>query len=188
MPDQIIFRGAYVRRFSVGSPGAAVVKIFIGCDFTKPVREAMKWGELPAGFNQANLEGELNAQTMTMDPGDDLKKHEFDLPITIATGFQLVSLVVPDKPNRLELRFQIKSASIKATRIVDDYFRTLGDRKGQLRISYVEGDKQPTLPPVSDTTTQEDLPLKGEAAEEHSKLTERPVDAGGKPLKKGKVN
>jgi len=117
MPDQILFRGAYVRRFGVSEPGAAVTKVFIGCDFTREVREAMKWGELPEGFSQGDLTGELNAQTLSMDPGEDLARHRFDLPIAIATAFQVISLVVPDKPNRLELRFQVKSAAIDATRL-----------------------------------------------------------------------
>jgi hypothetical protein len=179
MPDQIIFRGAYIRRFSesASANGEAVfVKISIGCDFTKPVRDAMKWGELPEGFSQASLEGELNAQTFSMDPGAELEKHKFDLPISVAQKFQVVSLVVPDKPNRLELRFQVKSAHHKATRIIDDYFRTLGQKKGQLRISYVE-DEQGTL--GLEAGKQEALPLKGEAAAEHA------AHAAGK---KGKVN
>lgn len=173
MPDQIIFRGAYVRRFSVQSSadGTAVfVKISLGCDFSKPLRDAMKWGELPEGFEQADLAGELNAQTMSMAPGDGLDKHAFDLPITVAENFQVLSLIVPDKPNRLEVRFQVKSASIKATRIIDDYFRTLGNKKGQLRISYTEEapKKQGELP--LDKDKQEELPLKGEAAAEHEEI------------------
>lgn len=177
MPDQVIFRGAYVRRFSVSaSPdGTAVyVTISLGCDFSKPLREAMKWGELPEGFTQADLAGELNAQTMSMQPGDGLDKHAFDLPISVAENFQVLSLVVPDKPNRLEVRFQVKSASIKATRIIDDYFRTLGSKKGQLRISYTEGedDGQKKLGLASkDDDKQEPLPLKGEAAAEHEERT-----------------
>lgn len=187
MPESIIFRGAYVRRFAVdgAEAGGAFVKIYIGCDFSKTVRDAMKWGELPAGFTMGNLTGELNGVTMTMDPGSDLAKYKFELPISVADSFQVVSLVVPDKPNRLELRFQVKTAAIKATRTVDDYYRTLGDKRGQLRISYVE-EEQPKLP-LQKGDTQEPLPLTGEALESHAKLTERAVDASGKKLK-GKPN
>lgn len=176
MPDQIIFRGAYIRRFAVdgAEAGGVFVKVYIGCDFTKPVRDAMKWGELPAGFTMANLAGELNGQTMTMDPGTELEKHKFELPISVADSFQVVSLVEPDKPNRLELRFQIRTAAVKATREVDDYYRTLGDKRCQLRISYVEGDGQGKLGLAKkDDDKQEPLPLKGEAAAEHEKLQKR---------------
>ncbi len=173
MPDQIIFRGAYVRRFAVdgAQAGGVFVKIYIGCDFTKPVREAMKWGELPEGFTQADLAGELSGQTMTLDPGSEMEKHKFELPIGIADSFQVVSLVVPDKPNRLELRFQIRTAAITATRIIDEYYRTLGDHRGQLRLSYVEDEegKQGKLGLAGkDDGKQEPLPLKGEAAAEHA--------------------
>ncbi len=79
------------------------------------------------------------------------------------------------------------SANQKATRIVDDYFRTLGDRKGQLRISYTEPpeDKQTKM---KLDNKQEPLPLTGEALEQHTKLTEKKTDAGGKPIKGTKPN
>ena len=180
MPDTIIFRGAYIRRSAEtptpGGKGAeGFVRVSIGCDFTKPVRDAMNWGELPEGFEQASLTGELNAQTFTMDPGDELAKHKFDLPISVAEKFHVVSLIVPDKPNRLELRFQVKSADVKATKKLDDYFRTLGHKKGQLRISYVD-EPQPKLK----EDTQESLPLTGEALEQHQALSSK--------SKKGKPN
>jgi hypothetical protein len=172
MPEQIIFRGAYIRRFTVdgAEAGGVFVKVYLGCDFTKTVREAMKWGELPEGFTEATLTGELNAQTMTMDPGTELEKHKFELPIAVADHFQVVSLVVPEKPNRLELRFQVKTAAVRATRTIDDYYRTLGDKRGQLRISYVEGeegDGQGKLGLAGKDDKQEPLPLKGDAAAEH---------------------
>lgn len=170
MPDQIIFRGAYIRRFAVdgAEAGGVFVKLYLGCDFTKTVRDAMKWGELPEGFTEASLTGELNAQTMTMDPGSELARHKFELPISVADHFQVVSLVVPDHPNRLELRFQVKTAAIKATRTVDEYYRTLGDKRGQMRISYVDEPPQKKLGlGEKKDDEQEELPLKGEAAAEH---------------------
>jgi hypothetical protein len=172
MPDQIIFRGAYIRHLDVRqSPeGEAVfVRAHIACDFSDPVIEAMRWEDLPEGFSQASLKGELAAQTMTMKPSSrELDKHAFDLPIHEARDFQVVSLKQDDdKPDKRELRFVVRSADHKATRVLDDYLRTIGKGKGQLRISYTGGQESLDIP----DDKQEELPLKGDAAAEHE---ERP--------------
>lgn len=172
MPDQIIFRGAYIRRFAVAqSPdGEAVfVRAYISCDFSDPVIEAMEWHDLPEGFSQADLKGELAAQTMTMKPSSrELAQHGFDLDVHEATDFQVVSLKqADDKPDVRELRFVIRSAHHKATRILDDYVRTIGKGKGQLRVSFTGGQQTLDVPPDD---KQEELPLKGEAAAEHEEI------------------
>ena len=123
MPEHILFRGAFIRSFDVrqSAGGESVfVTVHFSADFSDVVIAAMGWNDLPDGYKDADLKGELLGVEMHLKPnGAELKQSE-------------------DKPDERELRFKVTSNAKKAATWLASYLQAIGKGKGQLKISYSE--------------------------------------------------
>lgn len=139
-------------QFTVGpkrGEGAPMVIAEFSAPWTEKNREAGGWDELPESVSGSiNLvPAELAATVFEFVPGKGMEAHAISLECSAATDFKCF---VPTKEDEArELRFKIKSPSIKAGRTLDTYGRTCGEATGRLKISYDE-----TTP-----AGQEEIPL-----------------------------
>lgn len=156
MAESILFRGAYIRSFDVrqDSGGKSVfVTVHFSADFSDTVIAAMGWSDLPDGYKDADLKGELLGVEMHLKPnGAELKQYETKMPIKSVDTFKVVSLKqADDKPDERELRFKVNSNAKKAATWLAAYLQSIGKGKGQLRIAYSE---QAALEPTSEDNRQ----------------------------------
>lgn len=143
MPEHILFRGAFIRSFDVrqSAGGESVfVTVHFSADFSDVVIAAMGWNDLPDGYKDADLKGELLGVEMHLKPnGAELKQYETKMPIKSVDTFKVVSLKQSeDKPDERELRFKVTSNAKKAATWLASYLQAIGKGKGQLKISYSE--------------------------------------------------
>jgi len=143
MPQQIRFRGAFIRNFDVrqAPKGEGIwVNVHMTADFSDPVREAMDWGEMPESVSEAKLVGSLAGVEMMLKPSvRELDKYALKLAIREVKDFKVVMLAQgDDKPDVTELRFTVTTSSEKANNYLGSYLKAIGKGKGQLTISYSE--------------------------------------------------
>ena len=132
---KLIFRGASIRfvdlRYDEKSK-TTYTKLNFTAAFSDPVREAMEWGEPPAGLSSGDLDGEMNATHFILTPnGSELKKHEMQLDAKTIGAFRFVRSDAGDT-----LRFQIITSVDGAAALAEQYLRTIGVGEAQLRVNY----------------------------------------------------
>ena len=164
--SKLIFRGASIRfvdlRYDEKSKTTYTKLNFIA-DFSEPVREAMEWGEPPAGLSSGDLDGEMNATHFILTPnGKELKAHEMQLDTKTIGAFRFVRSEEGDK-----LKFQIISSVDGAAALVEQYLRTIGVGDAQLRVNYEYQEEMPL----------EDAFLDDERAEDTSEEVDEPAAA-----------
>ena len=130
--------------FSVGpkrGEGSPVVIAEFSAPWNEKNREAGGWEEIPetVSGNVKLVPSELAATHIEFKPR---AVGGFSLDCSAATDF---SCFVPTKEGEArELRFRIKSSSIKAGRELDSFGRSVGSAAGTLRISH-DTDAQATI-------------------------------------------
>ena len=171
---KLIFRGAYIRfvdlRFDDRSK-QKYVKLNFTAAFSDPVREALEWGEPPAGFDSAKLDGDLTASHFILTPdGKELRQHELQLDSTGISNFEFARVKVHEDSFENQLRFQIVTSAVGATGQVEAYIEAIGKSTAQLRVNY----EQQAEMPLADK--QEPL-ISREQARDTSEETDEPTDA-----------
>ncbi len=171
---KLIFRGAYIRfvdlRFDDRSK-QKYVKLNFTAAFSDPVREALEWGEPPAGFDSAKLDGDLTASHFILTPdGKELRQHELQLDSTGISNFEFARVKVDEDSFENQLRFQIVTSAVGATGQVEAYIEAIGKSTAQLRVNY----EQQAEMPLEDK--QEPL-ISREQARDTSEETDEPTDA-----------
>ncbi len=143
MPDSIIFRGAIIRNYSVGTNkegDALYVNIHMSADFSDVLRDAMKWEPRPQGWTGGDLKGELVGVKMQLRPSSRQMAHQaIEMPIKRAHGFVLVVTGGEDKEEE-RVDFTVTTTARKAYKVVGDYLEVMGRGAGQLKIEYSEVD------------------------------------------------
>lgn len=151
MSNNLILRGAFIRsvHLSNSDDGEKVVTVQCTADFSAPVIEKMKWGQIAetGEFTPINIDGivsscklkhALLATNLILTPSQrEMKKHELDLEISWLGDFQAV--VTKDRegePTNTELRFAFESSSNKAAALLENYINHLGREKCQMKVAY----------------------------------------------------
>ena len=138
---KLLFRGAHIRfvdvRYDQNSK-TTYTKINFTASFSEPVREAMEWGEPPAGFASAKLDGDFNATHLILTPnGKELKQHELQINAKEIGNFELVRVANDGGDSTSnELRFQVVTADPEAAAKLSEYIAVIGRGEGQLRVNY----------------------------------------------------
>lgn len=146
---KLIFRGAFIRfvdlRYDEKSK-TTYNKINFTAAWTEPIRDAMEWGEPPAGFSQSKLDGDVVATHFILTPnGRELKQYELQLDAKEASAFEVVR-VQDGESTSYELRFQVVSAAPDAEALIGNYIRNIGKGEGQLRVNFEEQEEIPLEP------------------------------------------
>lgn len=135
---KLIFRGAHIRfvdlRYDEKSK-TTYTKINFTAAFSKPVQEAMEWGEPPAGFASAKLDGNFVATNLILTPNGELRQHEIQFEAKEIGGFEL-HRVTEDETTSNELRFQVVTSAGNAAAKLQKYIATIGKGEAQLRVNY----------------------------------------------------
>jgi hypothetical protein len=165
--SKLIFRGAYIRfvdlRFDDRSK-QKYVKLNFTAAFSDPVREALEWGEPPAGFDSAKLDGDLTASHFILTPdGKELRQHELQLDSTVISNFEFARVKVGEDSFEQQLRFQIVTSAVGAAGRIEAYIEAIGKSTAQLAEMPLE-DKQEPL-------------ISREQARDTSEETDEPTDA-----------
>lgn len=158
MSHTVTFTGAYVRYLDLRLDPKGEnthIRIHMTANYTKEVREFMKWPEdMPDVIETAGMFGEILGTNAIITPDDEkLKQHEQDIDIDSIEDFKAV-LVGTDDKNKRELRFVIKSSKPDIETRIGLYVRRLGKAKGKVKVSYV---KQETLEGTKTEPAQKNL-------------------------------
>lgn len=184
-------RGVFIRYIDIRhNEGGIVTRIRMTADYSQPVCERMEWPqELSATMESAKLDGELILRNFNLSPNDkELKIHAIDIFAHDAGKFEVVRVSDGGDASHVELRFQIRSASEAAPGLLANYIAKIGETAGLMKMDF---DKQTEMDLSEDkqTTLRDDegeVILKGEAAEEHAKLSKsnRPALASASEMKR----
>ncbi len=144
---KLTFRGAFIRfvdlRYDEKSK-TTFTKLNITAAFSEPVREAMEWGEPPAGLASGKLDGEMVASHFILTPdGKELKQHEMQMDARQIGDFNFARVKVGEDSHENELRFQIVTTVDGAAGQAEQYLRAIGKSGAQLRVNY---EQQEALP------------------------------------------
>jgi hypothetical protein len=177
---KLIFRAALIRfvdlRYDEKSK-AKYVKINFTASFSEPVREAMEWGEPPAGFASAKLDGDLTASHIILTPdGKELSQHELQMDISGASGFEVHRVKVGEDSHENELRFQVVTSAPGAAARLEAYLEVIGKGTAQLRVNYEQQQ------PLVTTDTQERLISEEQAHDTSEATDDTAADDPGAPL------
>lgn len=171
---KLIFRGAYIRFVDLRYDDKSkrkYVKLNFTAAFSEPVREALEWGEPPAGFASAKLDGDLAALDFILTPdGKELRQHELVMDSSGISNFEVTRVKTGEDSHENELRFQIVTSAGGAAGLVESYLEAIGKGTAQLRVDY----EQQAEMPLDDK--QERLISKEQAADTSEK-TDEPTDA-----------
>jgi hypothetical protein len=121
--------------------GLTETKIHLSAGWTAKIREAMKWGDAPEGWDGGKLGGELIGQNMILTPTDEkLAGHELQVGIGNVGGFSLVVTEHDDagQVSARELRFHSVSQEAGVAALVENYLRTIGEAPGKLKVAYTK--------------------------------------------------
>ncbi len=172
---KLIFRAAYIRFVDLRYDDKSkqkYVKLNFTAAFSEPVREALEWGEPPAGFASAKLDGDLTASHFILTPdGKELRKHELQMDSTGIGNFEITRVKVGEDSYENELRFQIVTSAFGAAGRVEAYLELIGKGSAQLRVNY----EQQGEIPLDDA--QERL-ISPEQAADTSEAADEPGDTG----------
>ncbi len=137
---KLIFRAALVRFTDLRyeeKARAKYVKINFTAAFSEPVRNAMEWGEPPAGFASAKLDGDINASHFILTPdGKELRQHELQMDCSSISNFEVHRVKVGEDSHENELRFQLTTSAPAAAARVEAYIEAIGKGTAQLRVDY----------------------------------------------------
>ena len=174
---KLIFRAALIRfvdlRYDDKSK-TKYVKINFTAAFSEPVREAMEWGEPPAGFASAKLDGDYVANHFVLAPdGKELRPHEIQMDASGISAFEVHRVKVGEDSHENELRFQIVTSLAGAAAQIEAYLEAIGKGTAQLRVNYEQQSEMPleeykqepliSKEQVHDTSEETDEPETGEA-------------------------
>jgi hypothetical protein len=167
---KLIFRGSYIRfvdlRYDEKSK-TPYLKLNFTASFSEPVREAMEWGEPPAGYGACDLDGEFSATHFILTPnGRELKQAEIQMSAKSIGDFQLYRVKGEDGDStHYELRFQVVTPDVDAAAKLQGYIAIIGKGEAQLRVNY---------------EAQSELEMEAEAVEEPDRLIskEQAADTG----------
>jgi hypothetical protein len=140
---KLLFRGTSIRFIDLrydDKSKSTYCKINLTAAFSEPVREAMQWGEPPAGFASAKLDGDFPATHLILTPnGKELKQHEIQITAKEIGNFELhrVKNEGGDSTSN-ELRFQVVTADPEAAAKLREYIANIGKGEAQLRVNYEE--------------------------------------------------
>lgn len=152
--NSISLRGAFIRSVHLSNPddGEKAVSVQCTADFSTPVIEKMKWGQVADGTGEftpinidgvvssCKLKGGLLATNLILTPSQrEMKKHELDLDISWLGDFQAV--VTKDRegePTNTELRFTFESTSKDAAALLESYVNHLGREKCLMKVAYTK--------------------------------------------------
>lgn len=153
---KLILRGAFVRYVDLrydDKSKTVYSKINFTAAFSEPVRNAMEWGEPPAGFASAKLDGDFTATHFILTPnGREMKAQEIQMDAKEIGNFALHRVKDDDgESTSNELRFQIVTADPNAASKLREYLSIVGKGEAQLRVNY---------------EAQSDLEMEAEAEEE----------------------
>jgi hypothetical protein len=168
---RLLFRGAFIRfvdlRYDEKSK-TPYIKINFTASFSKPVREAMEWGEPPAGYGSADLDGDFSATHFVLTPnGRELKDSEIELKAKSIGDFVLFRVKGDDGDStHHELRFQILTSDEESGRKLQDYIKVIGKGEALLRVNYA---------------VQSELELEAEAAAEEQPEAEPEAEPEEQP-------
>ena len=170
---KLIFRGAYIRFVDLRYDDKSkqkYVKLNFTAAFSEPVREALEWGEPPAGFASAKLDGDLATLNFILTPdGKELRQHELVMDSSGISNFEVTRVKTGEDSHENELRFQIVTSAGGAAGLVESYLEAIGKGTAQLRVNY----EQQAEMPLDDK--QERLISKEQAADTSEK-TDEPTD------------
>ena len=137
---KLIFRAALIRFVDLRYDDKAktkYVKINFTAAFSEPVRQAMEWGEPPAGFASAKLDGDLTATHFILTPdGKELRQHELQMDCTGLGEFQVFRVQVGEDSYENELRFQVVTTAQGSAALLEAYLETIGKGTAQLRVNF----------------------------------------------------
>ena len=174
---KLIFRAALIRFVDLRYDDKAktkYVKINFTAAFSEPVREAMEWGEPPAGFASAKLDGDLTASHFILTPdGKELRRHELQMDCTGLGEFQVFRVQVGEDSYENELRFQVVTTAQGSASLLESYLETIGKGTAQLRVNFEQ--QQPLEMDGSDDK-QERLISKEQAADTSEAADDPPAD------------
>jgi hypothetical protein len=178
---KLIFRAALIRFVDLRYDDKAkmkYVKMNFTASFSKPVREAMEWGEPPAGFASAKLNGDITASHMILTPdGKELGQHELQMDISGASSFEVHRVKVGEDSYENELRFQVVTSASGAAARLEAYLEVIGKGTAQLRVNYEQQQ------PLVTTDTQERLISEEQAHDtSEAKDDDTAADEPGAPL------
>jgi hypothetical protein len=144
---KLIFRAAYIRfvdlRYNDKSK-QKYVKLNFTAAFSEPVREALEWGEPPAGFASAKLDGDLTASHFILTPdGKELQQHELQMDSSGISNFEVARVKTGEDSHENELRFQIVTSTGGAAGLVESYLEAIGKGTAQLRVNYEQQTEMP---------------------------------------------
>jgi hypothetical protein len=140
---KLIFRGCSIRyvdlRYDEKSK-TVYCKLNLTAELTKPVREAMQWGEVPHGFLSCDLEGSVIATHFILTPNDkELRSRELQMAAKDLGSFKLMRVNDDQEgASHSELRFQLTTTAEGAEAQIGEYLRMAGKAEGQLRVNYEE--------------------------------------------------
>lgn len=175
---KMIFRGAVIRFIDLRYEEKAktkYVKINFTAAFSEPVREVMEWGEPPAGFASAKLDGDLTANHFILTPdGKELRAHEIQMDASAISNFEVHRVKTGEDSHENELRFQVVTAVPGAAAQLEAYLETIGKAGAQLRVNY---EQQEPLDLKHEDDKQDRL-----ISEEQAADTSAAADEPGAPL------
>lgn len=136
---KLLLRGAFIRfvdlRYDAKSK-IPYVKINFSASFSDRVREAMEWGEPPAGYGSSDLDGEFAATHLVLTP-NGLKGNEISMDAKSIGTFSLERVKGDDgESTHHELRFQVVTAAANAGKDLQDYLAVVGKGVAVLRVNY----------------------------------------------------
>src|SRR5581483_10171850 len=176
MKNVIEFTGARLTRFEFvpkpkRGPGGPSVRAYFESAWLLPIREAMGWQDLPAETVRGTpgLRGALVACEIILTPAaSELAQHEITLRAQKIGNFEVfIPEVTKGKEKPPVLRFRLESADDGLETKLGTWGRILGDAKARLKATYGELKKHAKHDTDEHDDGQEELPLRGEAREEH---------------------
>ena len=180
---KLIFRAALIRFVDIRYDEKAktkYVKINFTAAFSEPVREAMEWGEPPAGFASAKLDGDLTATHFILTPdGKELRQHELQMDCTGLGEFQVFRVQVGEDSYENELRFQVVTTAQGSAALLEAYLESIGKGTAQLRVNF---EQQQPLEMEGSDDKQERLIAKEQAADTTEEADEPEPEPAAAPL------
>lgn len=139
--SNLTFRGVTLDFPDLRRKEASVfVRVHFSAELTKPVSEAMVWGDFPDSVTNAKLNGDLTTDKFILSPSNKkLKDFEIQLQCSRVEDFQLVRKK-EDEGEGIEtrIRFVAIVEQIGAIADIENWMRNVGGGEAILKVSYIE--------------------------------------------------